>query len=84
MSQWKEEDYALKAEFKFKDFREAFAFMTEVAIVAEKQNHHPLWTNVWNTVSFTLNTHDAGNIVTDKDRTLAEHIDKIYKKYKVS
>lgn len=79
---WKEEQNALKATFKFKDFTEAFAFMTEVAFHAEKMNHHPNWNNVWNTVEFSLNTHDAGGTVTDKDRQLADAIDKVYEKFK--
>lgn len=74
---WKEENNSLKKTFKFKNFSEAFAFMTRVALVAEKQNHHPEWKNVYNTVDITLNTHDAGNTVTEKDRKLAAEIDKI-------
>lgn len=74
---WKEENNTLYKRFQFKDFSEAFAFMTRVAILAEKHNHHPKWTNVWNTVEIWLNTHDAGNIVTDKDRILANDIDKL-------
>jgi 4a-hydroxytetrahydrobiopterin dehydratase len=74
---WIEKDNALYQSFKFKDFSEAFAFMTRVAILAEKQNHHPRWSNVWNTVEIWLNTHDAGNIVTGKDRKLAADIDKL-------
>jgi 4a-hydroxytetrahydrobiopterin dehydratase len=74
---WKEENNRLKKTFTFKDFSEAFGFMTRVAIAAEKMNHHPAWTNVWNTVSFELSTHDAGDIVTDKDKKLAETIDKL-------
>jgi 4a-hydroxytetrahydrobiopterin dehydratase len=74
---WKEENNRLKKTFTFKDFSEAFGFMTRVALAAEKMNHHPAWTNVWNTVSFELSTHDAGDIVTDKDRKLAETIDKL-------
>lgn len=79
---WKEEGNALKANFTFEDFTHAFAFMTEVAIHAEKQNHHPNWSNVWNQVNIELSTHDAGNIVTEKDHTLASRISKIYRKYK--
>lgn len=74
---WKEENNSLKKTFKFKDFTEAFAFMTRVAFIAEKMNHHPEWRNVYNTVEITLNTHDAGNTVTEKDRKLALEIDKI-------
>ncbi|HYE56606.1 MAG TPA: 4a-hydroxytetrahydrobiopterin dehydratase [Chitinophagaceae bacterium] len=74
---WSEQDNKLYRKFQFKDFSEAFAFMTRVALVAEKMDHHPLWTNVWNTVEIWLSTHSAGNVVTDKDRKLAEAIDKI-------
>jgi 4a-hydroxytetrahydrobiopterin dehydratase len=75
--QWTEENNRLKKTFTFKDFTEAFGFMTKVAIIAEKMNHHPTWTNTWNTVSFELCTHDAGNTVTDRDRKLADGIDKL-------
>jgi len=74
---WKEEKKHLTKTFTFNDFVEAFGFMTKVAMVAEKMNHHPTWTNTWNTVSFNLSTHDAGDIVTDLDRKLADAIDKI-------
>jgi 4a-hydroxytetrahydrobiopterin dehydratase len=74
---WQEVNNALYKKFEFKDFSEAFAFMTRVAIEAEKMNHHPLWTNVWNRVEVWLSTHDAGDIVTDKDRKLSEKIDKL-------
>ena len=73
---WKEENNQLYRKFEFADFSEAFAFMTRGALVAEKMNHHPLWTNVYNTVEVWLSTHDAGNIVTDKDRKLAAALDK--------
>jgi 4a-hydroxytetrahydrobiopterin dehydratase len=76
---WKEEDNKLKRTFKFEDFSEAFAFMTRVAILAEKQNHHPWWSNFYNTVNIELNTHDAGDIVTEKDHKLAKAIDKLIK-----
>lgn len=75
---WKEENNRLKKEFQFKDFSEAFGFMTRVAIAAEKMNHHPLWTNVYNKVSFELSTHDAGDTVTEKDHQLAKAIDKLF------
>ncbi len=79
---WTEENNTLKATFKFKNFTEAFGFMTEVAFHAEKQNHHPNWSNVYNTVSFELNTHDAGNTVTEKDHKLAKAVDAVFEKYK--
>ena len=74
---WIEENNKLKSTFKFKDFSHAFAFMTRVAMIAEKMDHHPTWTNTWNTVSIELSTHDAGNVVTEKDRKLAKAIDEL-------
>jgi 4a-hydroxytetrahydrobiopterin dehydratase len=74
---WTEKNNSLSKTFKFKDFQEAFAFMTRVAFIAESQNHHPNWSNVYNTVVINLNTHDAGDIVTEKDHKLAQAIDKI-------
>lgn len=74
---WKEENNQLSKTFIFKDFVEAFSFMTKVAFLAEKMAHHPEWTNVYNKVIIKLNTHDAGNIVTDKDHKLAAAIDKL-------
>lgn len=74
---WKEENNKLYKKFVFKNFSEAFAFMTRVAIEAEKMNHHPEWKNVWNTVEIWLSTHDAGDIVTDKDHALARKIDSL-------
>lgn len=79
---WREENNRLCAEFEFADFKEAFAFMTEVAFTAEQKNHHPDWTNIWNKVIFRLNTHDAGGLVTDKDKDLANEIDRIYSRYR--
>lgn len=79
---WKETEKELNAVFTFNNFIEAFSFMTEVAFHAEKQNHHPDWSNVWNKVEISLSTHDAGDIVTDKDRRLAKAIDAVYAKYK--
>jgi 4a-hydroxytetrahydrobiopterin dehydratase len=74
---WKEENNTLYKKFEFKDFSEAFAFMTKVALVAEKMDHHPLWTNVYNKVEIWLNTHDAGDVVTDKDHKLSKRIDAL-------
>jgi len=74
---WKEEDNRLVKTFTFHDFNEAFAFMTRVALVAEKMDHHPDWTNVYNRVIIRLSTHDAGDVVTDKDRKLAKAIDQL-------
>ncbi len=74
---WKEEDNKLKRTFEFKDFVQAFGFMTRVAIAAEKFGHHPNWSNVYNEVVIELTTHDAGNVVTDNDRELAKIIDSL-------
>ena len=74
---WKEENNRLHRSFEFRDFSEAFAFMTRVALEAEKMNHHPSWTNTWNKVDIWLNTHDAGDVVTEKDRKLSQRIDKL-------
>ncbi len=74
---WQEENNSLYKKFTFKNFSEAFSFMTRVALIAEKMNHHPKWTNVWNTVELWLSTHDAGDLVTDKDKKLAEKIDAL-------
>lgn len=74
---WTETDNSLQRTFTFKNFSEAFAFMTRVALLAEKCDHHPEWNNVWNKVEITLRTHSAGNVVTEKDRKLAAEIDKL-------
>jgi 4a-hydroxytetrahydrobiopterin dehydratase len=77
MADWIERDGALHREFKFRDFSEAFAFMTRVAMLAERENHHPEWSNVYSQVAIKLTTHDDGNIVTDHDRKFAGLIDVI-------
>ncbi|MEQ8239088.1 MAG: 4a-hydroxytetrahydrobiopterin dehydratase [Cyclobacteriaceae bacterium] len=74
---WKEDNNKLTREFEFNNFIAAFGFMSQVAILAEKANHHPEWSNVYNKVNITLTTHDAGNTITQKDRDLADAIDKI-------
>ena len=67
---------AITKSFKFKSFNEAFGFMSRVALAAEKMDHHPEWSNVYNTVRITLTTHSAGGL-TDKDMKLAERIDRV-------
>ena len=74
MSAWDERDGKLHREFSFANFSEAWAFMSRVALLAEKDNHHPDWSNSWNKVVIDLVSHDAGGI-TDRDRELAEKID---------
>jgi len=79
---FKERNNKLRATFKFKDFKQAFAFMTECAMYIEQQNHHPEWSNVYNTVKVALCTHDAGDIVTKKDHKIAKAMTAVYEKYK--
>jgi 4a-hydroxytetrahydrobiopterin dehydratase len=74
---WEEKNNLLTKTFEFKDFQEAFSFMTRVAFLAEAMNHHPNWSNVYNKVTIDLTTHDAGNTITEKDRKLASAIDNI-------
>lgn len=74
---WQTVDNKLYKKFEFKNFSQAFAFMTRVAMEAEKMDHHPQWNNLWNTVEIYLNTHDANNTITEKDYTLARIIDGI-------
>lgn len=80
--EWKESNNKLAASFEFENFTEAFAFMTEVAFAAERHNHHPNWSNAWNRVEIELSTHDAGNVVTEKDQRFAEDISELYEKYR--
>lgn len=74
---WQEQNNQLTRDFTFTDFSEAFAFMTRVALLAEKMDHHPWWSNVYNKVTIRLTTHDAGDVVTEKDRRLAAAIDQL-------
>jgi 4a-hydroxytetrahydrobiopterin dehydratase len=74
---WTEQDNKLHKQFLFQDFSQAFGFMTRVAMLAEQAGHHPYWVNVWNKVDIWLSTHDAGNIVTQKDYDLAKAIDTL-------
>lgn len=75
---WTEENNALYHKFEFADFSQAFAFICRVALAAEKMDHHPRWANIYNTVEIWLNTHDSGDVVTEKDHNLAKQIDKIF------
>ena len=74
MKGWELKDEKLQKSFKFTNFVEAFGFMTRIALEAERMNHHPEWSNVYNNVTIKLSTHDAGGI-TDQDIKLAEIID---------
>ncbi len=74
---WIEKDNALYIKIEFKNFSEALGFMVRAGVEAEKMNHHPLWTNVYNKVEIWLSTHDAGDIVTEKDVQLAEKINAL-------
>ena len=74
---WELDGDALSRKFKFKDFVQAFGFMTSAALIAEKMNHHPEWSNVYNQVTVRLSTHDAGGI-TDLDFKLAEKLNQLF------
>ena len=77
---WTEKENKLYRKFEFADFSEAFAFLTRVALEAEKMNHHPQIANTYNRVELWLNTHDAGDTITDKDHKLAKKIDGLLAK----
>lgn len=77
MSDWIEKENELYRKFRFTNFIDCWAFMSKVALIAEKQNHHPNWRNVYNEVHIHLSTHDAGNTITEKDRILANEISKL-------
>lgn len=77
MNNWEIKEGQLNKKFVFKNFVDAFGFMSKVAIEAEKMNHHPKWTNVYNSVELWLCTHDAGNTITEKDNQLASIIDTL-------
>ncbi len=81
---WTEKEGKLTRKLVFKDFGNAFAFMTEAAKIVEEMDHHPWWSNVYNEVNIALTTHDAGDIVTKKDRDLAQKIDSILENYELS
>jgi 4a-hydroxytetrahydrobiopterin dehydratase len=67
---------AIERQFKFRNFSEAFAFMARVALIAEKHDHHPEWSNVYNSVNITLTTHDAGGL-SERDVKMAKAIDRL-------
>ena len=73
---WAHTDNALKKQFKFKNFSEAWGFMTRVALMAEKLDHHPDWSNGYNKVDVSLSTHDEGG-VTEKDMKLATFMESV-------
>jgi 4a-hydroxytetrahydrobiopterin dehydratase len=73
---WDFENDGITKKFKFKNFSEALAFMVQVGILAEKANHHPEWSNVYNIINIRLTTHDAGGL-TDKDFALATNIERL-------
>ena len=74
MNKWTEQNNRLIKMFQFKNFKEAFEFMKQVALIADQMDHHPYWINCYNKVYFELNTHSAGGIVTEKDNMLAKAI----------
>ena len=74
---WQETEQGLYKRFEFADFKQAFSFMTQVAALAESQQHHPRWMNEWNVVELWLSTHDADDRITDQDYQLARAIDRL-------
>lgn len=80
LPEWELRDQALRRELRFRDFVEAFGFMTSIALIAERMNHHPEWDNVYNKVTIRLTTHDAGG-VSEKDFTLASEISGAYQRF---
>lgn len=77
---WEFRDEALHRELRFRDFVEAFGFMTSIALIAERMNHHPEWSNVYNRVTIRLTTHDAGG-VSERDFKLAAEISSAYQRF---
>lgn len=77
MDTWQETDQGLYKRFEFEDFKAAFAFMGQVAKLAEAAGHHPDWKNSYNIVDIWLLSHDKGNVITEKDHSLAVKIDQI-------
>jgi len=80
---WTKQDYSLQRCFRFANFKDAFAFLTEVAAEAERLQHHPWFSNEYDLVEFRLRTHDANNNVTERDYELAEFIDIIAAQYNI-
>jgi 4a-hydroxytetrahydrobiopterin dehydratase len=76
-SQWTESDGSLSGDFEFADFVEAFGFVTQVALIAQRHNHHPDISISWNKVHLVSTSHDAGSTVTDRDHKLTAAIDKL-------
>jgi 4a-hydroxytetrahydrobiopterin dehydratase len=74
---WQEVNNSLYQKFEFANFVEAFGFMSSVALISEKCNHHPTWKNTYHIVEIWLSTHDAGNVITQKDYDLAREIEKL-------
>lgn len=79
---WQETKHGLYKQFNFENFKQAWAFMTEVAEVAESQQHHPRWENEWSVVQIWLITHESDSKITDKDRRMAASIDELLNKQK--
>jgi 4a-hydroxytetrahydrobiopterin dehydratase len=78
---WTERDNSLYKRYDFKDFNVAMSFMNEVAEVCNRMNHHPKWTNIFKTVQCWLRTHDAGDVITERDYKLAQAMDRIASKH---
>lgn len=81
LSDWRIEGHQIKADFQFKNFKQAFAFITQIAIESESMDHHPEWTNVYNKVHFAFSTHDAGDQITNLDIKMAKIISQTARIY---
>ncbi len=84
MMNWEEKEGRLYRQFVFQDFVTAWAFMSAVAMISEKMDHHPNWSNVYNKVDIYLCTHDAGNQITEKDHRLAKAIDEVASRFNMN
>jgi 4a-hydroxytetrahydrobiopterin dehydratase len=82
MNNWTNDQKKLQKEFVFESFDRAIDFMVECSVFIGEINHHPEWSNIYNRVMVTLTTHDAGNVVTEKDYQLAEKMDEVYSQFK--
>ena len=78
MNHWVEKENRLEKTFEFNSFSDAISWMVKASFYFEMNDHHPTWTNVYNKVHVILSTHSAGNSITEKDRVLADYLDKIY------
>jgi 4a-hydroxytetrahydrobiopterin dehydratase len=80
MTTWKTTNQSLEKTFEFATFEDAMQFMQDATPFISQMDHHPTWSNTYNRVQVTITTHDAGNQVTEKDHTLANYLDELFKR----